>query len=162
MKFELIFPLVIALLWLVKSIVLIRAEERGVVLRLGRMQPEVKPPGLSFIYWPIDTVYRVSLREQTLEVPAREVRVDDRRTLNLGATLKFRVLDALLAFSQVQNYQYALSELASLKLKDVARRQAVEKYLASDETLGENLRKLLGKDAETWGIEILDVQVRPF
>lgn len=150
----------VVVIWLWNSLVRIREGECGVVLRLGRIMPELKQPGLRLILWPTETVYKVSLLEQAVEVPAREFRVDEDRTLCLGAKLTFRVVDALRAISQVHNYRYALSALAETSLGVIVKQQADEKYLPSDGALGEMLQRQLEEDSKAWGIQILNAEVQ--
>src|SRR5579863_9393581 len=60
----------IFLIWFWNSLYVIKEWERGVVLRLGRMQPDAKGAGLRIVFWPIETLYRISLRIETLDVPS--------------------------------------------------------------------------------------------
>jgi regulator of protease activity HflC (stomatin/prohibitin superfamily) len=64
------FAILIFLFWLVNSVYVIKEWERGVVLRLGRMLPEAKGAGLQLVFFPIDKLTRISLRIETLDVPA--------------------------------------------------------------------------------------------
>jgi len=58
----------IVLIWFWNSIYIIKEWERGVVLRLGRLLPEAKGAGIRLVMWPIETLYRISLRLETLDV----------------------------------------------------------------------------------------------
>jgi len=100
------------LLWLWNSINIIKEWERGVVLRLGRLLPEAKGAGLRLVFWPIETLYRISMRLETLDVPPQDIITRDNVSVKVNAVTYFRVVDANLALSQVQNYQYATSQLA--------------------------------------------------
>ena len=65
------------LLWIWNSINIIKEWERGVVLRLGRLLPEAKGAGLRLVFWPIETLYKVSLRLETLDVPPQDIITHD-------------------------------------------------------------------------------------
>ncbi|HET9402902.1 MAG TPA: SPFH domain-containing protein, partial [Candidatus Acidoferrales bacterium] len=65
--------LLIILIWIWNSLYVIKEWERGVVLRLGRLMPIAKGAGLRLVMWPIETLYRISLRLETLDVPSQDI-----------------------------------------------------------------------------------------
>ncbi|MGH9709790.1 MAG: SPFH domain-containing protein, partial [Candidatus Acidiferrales bacterium] len=97
----------ILLIWIFNCIYVLKEWERGVVLRLGRMMPIAKGPGLCLVFYPIDKLIRVSLRIETLDVPPQDVITKDNVSAKVNAVCYFRVVDANLAISQIQNYLYA-------------------------------------------------------
>ncbi|HSK42661.1 MAG TPA: SPFH domain-containing protein, partial [Candidatus Binatia bacterium] len=103
----LLFVLFIFLIWIWNSLYIIKEWERGVVLRLGRLLPEAKSAGLNLVFWPIETLYRINMRLETLDVPPQDIITRDNVSVKVNAVCYFRVVDANLAMSQVQNYQYA-------------------------------------------------------
>ena len=109
--------LLIFLFWFFNSVYVIKEWERGVVLRLGRMLPEAKGAGLRLVFFPIDKLTRISLRIETLDVPPQDVITRDNVSVKVNAVCYFRVVDANLALSQVQNYLYATSQLAQTTLR---------------------------------------------
>src|SRR5690242_21333070 len=107
----------IFLIWFWNSLYIIKEWERGVVLRLGRLLPQAKGAGIRLVFWPIETLYRISLRLETLDVPPQDIITRDNVSVKVNAVCYFRVVDANLALSQVQNYQYATSQLAQTTLR---------------------------------------------
>src|SRR3990170_314546 len=112
-------PLLIFLIWFWNSLYVIKEWERGVVLRLGRMIPEAKPAGLRLVFWPIETLYRISLRTETLDVPSQDIITRDNVSAKVNAVCYFYVVDANLALSKVANYLYATSQLAQTTLRSI-------------------------------------------
>src|SRR5467141_5004941 len=92
----------LVLIWFWNSLYVIKEWERGVVLRLGRMLPEAKAAGLRLVFWPIETLYRIPLRIETLDVPPQDIITRDNVSAKVNAVCNFRVVDANLALSQVQ------------------------------------------------------------
>src|ERR1051326_3820984 len=88
---------VIIILYLMSSIKILREYERGVIFRLGRVLSEPKGPGVILVFAPIDRIVRVSLRIDTLEVPAQDVVTRDNVTVKVNAVIYFRVIDPRLA-----------------------------------------------------------------
>src|SRR6201993_5005320 len=142
------------LLWIWNSINIIKEWERGVVLRLGRLLPEAKGAGLRLVFWPIETLYKVSLRLETLDVPPQDIITRDNVSVKVNAVCYFRVVDANLALSQVQNYQYATSQLAQTTLRSVVGQFELDEILSQRDKVNAKLQIILDQDTEPWGIKV--------
>jgi len=97
----------ILVIYLLSSIKILREYERGVIFRLGRVLPRPKGPGIILVFAPVDRMVRISLRIDTLEVPAQDVVTHDNVTVKVNAVVFFRVIDARLAVLEVANFLYA-------------------------------------------------------
>ena len=151
---------IIGLMWFWNSIYIIKEWERGVVLRLGRLLPKAKTGGLNLVFWPIETLYRVSLRLETLDVPPQDIITHDNVSVKVNAVCYFRVVDANLALSQVQNYQYATSQLAQTTLRSVVGQFDLDEILSQRDKVNEKLQLILDQDTEAWGIKVTKVEVK--
>jgi regulator of protease activity HflC (stomatin/prohibitin superfamily) len=148
------------LLWIWNSINIIKEWERGVVLRLGRLLPEAKGAGLRLVFWPIETLYKVSLRLETLDVPPQDIITRDNVSVKVNAVCYFRVVDANNALSQVQNYQYATSQLAQTTLRSVVGQFELDEILSQRDKVNAKLQIILDQDTEPWGIKVSKVEVK--
>src|SRR5437867_11119917 len=108
------------LIWFWNSLYIIKEWERGVVLRLGRLIPEAKCAGINLVVWPIETLYRINMRIETLDVPPQDLITRDNVSVKVNAVCYFRVVDANLALSHVQNYTYSTSYLTQTTIRSVA------------------------------------------
>jgi regulator of protease activity HflC (stomatin/prohibitin superfamily) len=151
---------IIFLIWFFNSVYVIKEWERGVVLRLGRMLPTPKPAGLCMVFWPIDKLTRLSLRVEALDVPPQDVITRDNISAKVNAVCYFRVVDANLALSQVQNYLYATSQLAQTNLRSVVGQFELDEILGEREKVNERLQLILDQDTEPWGIKVTKVEVK--
>jgi regulator of protease activity HflC (stomatin/prohibitin superfamily) len=151
---------VIALFWLFNSVYVIKEWERGVVLRLGRMLPVAKEAGLQLVFFPIDKLTRISLRIETLDVPPQDVITKDNVSVKVNAVCYFRVVDANLALSQVQNYLYATSQLAQTTLRSLVGQFELDSILSEREKVNAKLQQILDQDTEPWGIKVTKVEVK--
>jgi regulator of protease activity HflC (stomatin/prohibitin superfamily) len=151
---------VIVLFWLFNSIYVIKEWERGVVLRLGRMLPDAKGAGLQLVLYPIDKLTRISLRIETLDVPPQDVITKDNVSVKVNAVCYFRVVDANLALSQVQNYLYATSQLAQTTLRSLVGQFELDSILSEREKVNAKLQQILDQDTEPWGIKVTKVEVK--
>jgi regulator of protease activity HflC (stomatin/prohibitin superfamily) len=150
----------IGLMWLFNSIYVIKEWERGVVLRLGRMQPVSKGPGLRLVLFPIERLTRLSLRTETLDVPPQDVITRDNISVKVNAVCYFRVVDANLALSQVANYLYATSQLAQTNLRSTVGQFELDEILSEREKVNAKLQIILDQDTEPWGIKVSKVEVK--
>jgi len=148
------------LIWIWNSINIIKEWERGVVLRLGRLLPEAKGAGLRLVFWPIEVLYRVNLRLETLDVPPQDIITRDNVSVKVNAVCYFRVVDANLAMSQVQNYQYATSQLAQTTLRSIVGQFELDEILSQREKVNAKLQIILDQDTEPWGIKVSKVEVK--
>jgi len=151
---------VVFLIWLFNSVYVIKEWERGVVLRLGRMLPQPKPAGIRLVFFPIETLTRMSLRIETLDVPPQDVITRDNVSLKVSAVCYFRVVDANLALSQIQNYLYATSQLAQTNLRSVVGQFELDEILSDREKVNAKLQLILDQDTEPWGIKVTKVEVK--
>ena len=151
---------VIFLFWIFNSIYVIKEWERGVVLRLGRMLPEAKGAGLQLVLYPIDKLTRISLRIETLDVPPQDVITRDNVSVKVNAVCYFRVIDANMALSQVQNYLYATSQLAQTTLRSLVGQFELDSILSEREKVNSRLQQILDQDTEPWGIKVTKVEVK--
>ena len=150
----------VGLIWIWNSLYVIKEWERGVVLRLGRMMPEAKPAGLRLVFWPIETLYRIPLRLETLDVPPQDIITRDNVSVKVNAVCYFRVVDANLALSQVQNYLYATSQLAQTTLRSLVGQFELDEILSEREKVNSRLQVILDQDTEAWGIKVAKVEVK--
>src|ERR1700724_2122027 len=148
------------LIWFWNSLYIIKEWERGVVLRLGRLLPEAKGAGVNLVFWPIETLYRISLRLETLDVPPQDIITRDNVSVKVNAVCYFRVVDANLALSQVQNYQYATSQLAQTTLRSLVGQFELDEILSQRDKVNAKLQQILDQDTEPWGIKVTKVEVK--
>jgi regulator of protease activity HflC (stomatin/prohibitin superfamily) len=152
--------LVVILIWFWNSIYIIKEWERGVVLRLGRLLPEAKGAGLRLVFYPIESLTRISMRIETLDVPPQDIITRDNVSVKVNAVCYFRVVDANLALSQVQNYTYATSQLAQTTIRSVVGQFELDEILSQRDKVNAKLQIILDTETEPWGIKVTKVEVK--
>ena len=148
------------LIWFWNSVFVIKEWENGVILRLGRMQTTPKGSGLRIVVWPIDTLYRISLQIETLDVPAQDVITRDNVSAKVNAVCYFKVINANLALSRTKNYIYATSQLAQTTLRSVCGQFELDEILSERDKVNEKLQLILDQDTEPWGIKVTKVELK--
>src|SRR3990167_3383716 len=107
------------LLWFFNSFRILNEYERAVIFRLGRVLDKPKGPGLVLIFWPVDKARIVNLQLITLDVPPQDIITKDNVSAKVNAVAYFKVMDPIKATVEVQDYQYATSQMAQTTLRSV-------------------------------------------
>ena len=152
--------IVVVILYLLSSIKILREYERGVIFRLGRVLSTPKGPGVILVFAPIDRIVKVSLRIDTLEVPAQDVVTRDNVTVKVNAVVYFRVLDPRLAIIEVTNFIYATSQLAQTTLRSVLGEMELDELLSQREKVNVRLQSILDQHTSPWGVKVTMVEVK--
>jgi regulator of protease activity HflC (stomatin/prohibitin superfamily) len=151
---------VILFIWVSACLNVLREYERAVIFRLGRLQKPDKGPGLIFILWPIDKLVRVSLRVVAWDMPPQDIISRDNVSLKVNAVVYFRVISAQQAFVELENYRYAVEQLAQTTLRSVLGEVELDDLLSQREKLNSRLQSILDEHTEPWGIKVTKVEVR--
>jgi regulator of protease activity HflC (stomatin/prohibitin superfamily) len=152
--------ILIVVLYMFSCINVLAEYERGVVFRLGRVMPKPVGPGLIFIFRPIDRFVRVSLRLETLEVPAQDIVTRDNVTVKVNAVVFFRVIEPQKAVLEVSNFLYTTSQLAQTTLRSILGEAELDELLSQRETLNLRLQGVLDTDTAPWGVKVAKVEVK--
>jgi regulator of protease activity HflC (stomatin/prohibitin superfamily) len=155
-----LIAVLILILYLLSSIKILAEYERGVIFRLGRVLPQPKGPGIILVFQPIDRMVRVSLRLETMEVPAQDVVTRDNVTVKVNAVVFFRVLEPQRAILEVANFLYTTSQLAQTTLRSILGEVELDELLSQREKLNLRLQSVLDMDTGPWGIKVVKVEVK--
>lgn len=155
-----ILIIAIVVIYLLSSIKILREYERGVIFRLGRLLAQPKGPGVILVFAPLDRMVRVSLRIDTLEVPAQDVVTRDNVTVKVNAVVYFRVIEPRPAVVEVSNFLYATSQLAQTTLRSVLGEVELDELLSQREKLNVRLQSILDQHTAAWGVKVTLVEVK--
>jgi regulator of protease activity HflC (stomatin/prohibitin superfamily) len=155
-------PVAIAIVLVVvlaASIRILREYERGVVFTLGRFW-KVKGPGLIIIVPVVQQMVRVSLRTTVLDVPEQDVISRDNVSVKVNAVVYYRVLDPERAIIEVEDYQFATSQLAQTTLRSVLGQHELDEMLAERDKLNTDIQQILDDETDAWGIKVSNVELK--
>jgi len=151
--------LIIVLAAALAGVRIFKEYERGVVFRLGRLV-SFRGPGLSFIIPFIEKMVRVDLRTLTLNVPPQDVITRDNVSVKVAAVVYFRVLDPNKALTQVENYLFAISQLAQTTLRSVCGQAELDQILSQRERIDAQIQQIVDEQTDPWGIKVSLVAVK--
>jgi regulator of protease activity HflC (stomatin/prohibitin superfamily) len=156
----LLILVLIVVLYLISSIKILAEYERGVIFRLGKLLPAPKGPGLIFVFAPIDRIVRVGLRTVVLDVPPQDVITHDNVSVKVNAVVYFRVMDPLKAIVEVENFNYATSQLSQTTLRSVLGQVDLDDLLSKRDHLNQQLQQILDQRTDPWGVKVSAVEVK--
>lgn len=142
------------------SVRVVKQIERGVVFRLGRVQPALRRPGLTAIVPVVDHLKRVNVQVVTMPVPAQDGITRDNVTVRVDAVVYFKVIDPVRAVVEVQDYLFAISQVAQTSLRSIIGKSELDDLLANREPINQGLELMLDTPAANWGIEIDRVEIK--
>jgi regulator of protease activity HflC (stomatin/prohibitin superfamily) len=143
------------------SLRVVQQFEEGVVFRLGRVQDPPRGPGLTLLVPVVDRMLKVNRQVMTLSVPAQDCITRDNVSVRVDAVVYFRVVDAVKAAVNVQNYQFAISQLAQTSLRSVIGKAELDDLLSNREKLGTELTEIIDAPSEVpWGVKVERVEVK--
>lgn len=142
------------------SVRVVKQVERGVVFRLGRAQQELRPPGVTRLVPVVDRMTRVNVQVVTLPVPAQDGITRDNVTVRVDAVVYFRVHDPMRAIVEVQDYGFAISQVAQTSLRSIIGKSELDDLLSNRDRLNQGLELMLDTPAASWGIEIDRVEIK--
>jgi regulator of protease activity HflC (stomatin/prohibitin superfamily) len=155
-----LFAVFILLLFVFKWVNILKEYERAVTFWLGRLSHHPKGPGLVLIFWPFETMVRISLRTIVHDVPSQDIITKDNVSVKVNAVVYFRVVEADKAVVQVENYLYATSQLAQTTLRSVLGQATLDELLSERDKLNLALQKVIDEHTQPWGIKISLVEVK--
>src|SRR6202162_3524591 len=156
----LLFAGFVLLILFFKWVNILKEYERAVTFWLGRLSKEPKGPGLVLIFWPFETMVRISLRTIVHDVPSQDIITRDNVSVKVNAVVYFRVVDPNKAVVQVENYLYATSQLAQTTLRSILGQAMLDELLSEREKLNVELQKVIDEHTQPWGIKVSLVEVK--
>ncbi|MFF9037926.1 slipin family protein [Streptomyces sp. NPDC014892] len=138
----------------------VKQYERGVVFRLGRLRGTPRTPGFTMVVPGIDHIRKVNMQIVTMPVPAQEGITRDNVTVRVDAVVYFKVVDAANAVVQVEDYRFAVSQMAQTSLRSIIGKSDLDDLLSNREKLNQGLELMIDSPAVEWGVTIDRVEIK--
>jgi regulator of protease activity HflC (stomatin/prohibitin superfamily) len=138
----------------------IKQYERGLVFRFGRVLEAVRGPGLTAIVPGVDRLRKVNMQIVTMPVPAQDGITRDNVTVKVDAVVYFNVVDPVRAVVNVQDYLFAVSQVAQTSLRSMIGKSELDDLLSNREHLNQGLEVMIDSPALNWGIHIDRVEIK--
>jgi regulator of protease activity HflC (stomatin/prohibitin superfamily) len=152
--------LVILLIWVITGVRVINQYERGVVLRLGKLRPGVKEPGLRLIIPIVDQMRKVSIRIVTLPVDGQKIITKDNVSIDVAAVAYYQVADPIKSVVEIENVINATYQIAQTTVRNVVGQSALDEVLSQTSVINDKIKKILDVATAKWGIYVSTVELK--
>ncbi|MEL7487399.1 MAG: slipin family protein [Pseudomonadota bacterium] len=139
---------------------ILKEYEKGVVFTLGRVGRRAAGPGLVILIPVIQQMRKVDMRTLVHDVPTQDVISQDNVSVKVNAVIYYRVVDAVRAVVQVENYMAATSQLAQTTLRSVLGKHDLDEMLQERDKLNKDIQEILDTQTEAWGIKVSNVEIK--
>jgi regulator of protease activity HflC (stomatin/prohibitin superfamily) len=108
----------------------------------------------------IDKMVRVSLRLVVMDVDPQDVITKDNVSVKVNAVIYFRVIDSTKAIIEVEDFNYAMSQLAQTTIRSVCGQAELDELLSEREKINSELQEILDTHTDPWGIKVATVELK--
>ncbi len=150
---------IIVLIIILRSIVQINEYERGVKFAYGKFSKILKP-GWSVVLPIIESYKKVDIRTKSVDVPEQDAITKDNVSVRINAVIYYKIFDASKAILEVENFYYAVSQLAQTTMRNAVGGVDLDELLSEREKLSEQICKIIDEATDPWGIKVENVELK--
>jgi len=151
--------IIIAIVIILASIRQINQYERGVKFTMGRFTG-IMGPGWRLVVPVFQTYQKVDMRIKAVDVPDQEAITKDNISVKVNAVIYYQVSDSEKAIIKVQNFFFAVSQLAQTTMRNVVGEVNLDELLSNRDEIAEKIRSIVDKATDAWGIKVDSVELK--
>ncbi len=151
--------LVIIAIILLRSIVQVNEYERGIKFNLGKFAKIMKP-GWNIVLPIIQSYKKVDIRTKAVDVPEQDAITKDNVSVRINAVIYYKIFDASKAILEVENFYFAVSQLAQTTMRNAVGSVSLDELLAEREKLSDTICKIIDQATDPWGIKVENVELK--
>lgn len=155
----LIVVLIIIGIVLLRSIVQINEYERGVKFCKGKFT-KILEPGWRIIIPIFESYKKIDIRTKAVDVPEQDAITKDNVSVRINAVIYYKIFDASKALLEVENFYYAVSQLAQTTMRNVVGSVSLDELLTEREKLSESICKIIDEATDPWGVKVENVELK--
>ena len=156
MRFLLVLGIVVLLI-IIRSIRQIDEYQRGVLFTFGKFD-KILNPGWHVILPIVQSFKKIDIRTKTVDVPEQEAITKDNVSIKINAVLYYKIFDASKAVIAVENFNYAVSQLAQTTMRNMVGAVSLDELLSEREKISTQMCEILDKATDPWGIKVENVE----
>ena len=141
------------------SIRQINEYERGILFKFGKYRRTLTP-GWHVIFPIIHSYKKVDVRTKAVDVPAQEAITRDNVSIIINAVLYYKIFDASKSIIAVQDFNYAVSQLAQTTMRNIVGSVSLDELLTEREKLSTEICKIVDEETDPWGIKVENVELK--
>lgn len=144
---------------LVSSIKQITEYERGILFRFGKFA-RILEPGWHFILPIVHTYQKVDIRTKAVDVPEQDAITKDNVSIRINAVLYYKLFNAAKSVIAVENYQYAVSQLAQTTMRNAVGSVTLDELLSDREKISTDICQIIDEATDPWGVKVENVELK--
>jgi regulator of protease activity HflC (stomatin/prohibitin superfamily) len=158
--FDVFIPLLfIVIIFFIVTIKQINEYQRGVKFRLGRYSSTLEP-GWHIVIPVFEQLRKVDIRVKAVDVEHQEAITRDNISARINAVIYYKVSDAAKAIIEVENYRFAISQLAQTTMRNVVGEMELDELLSQREQASQKIKSIVDTLTDPWGIKIDNVELK--
>ena len=159
MEFLFWIILILVVCLLLSSIRQIDEYERGILFQFGKFK-KLLNPGWNIVLPVIQSYQKVDIRTKAVDVPEQDAITKDNVTIRINAVIYYKVFDASKAIIAVENFRYAVSQLAQTTMRNTVGAVSLDELLSEREKISEEICTIIDKATDPWGIKVENVELK--
>ncbi len=153
------FIIIIVVIILLRSIVQIDEYERGVKFSRGKFS-KIMQPGWNLVLPIFESYKKIDIRTKVVDVPEQDVITKDNVSVRINAVIYYKIFDASKAILEVENFYYAVSQLAQTTMRNVVGSVSLNELLGEREKISVEICKIIDEATDPWGIKVENVELK--
>ena len=133
--------------------------ERGILFTFGKFS-KVLSPGWKIVFPVIQSYRKVDIRTKAVDVPEQETITKDNVSIRINAVIYYKIFDAGKAICEVQDYYYAVSQLAQTTMRNVVGSVTLDELLSEREKISNGICEVIDKATDPWGVKVENVELK--
>lgn len=150
---------IIVVVILLRSIVQIDEYERGVKFSKGKFS-KIMQPGWNLVLPIFESYKKIDIRTKVVDVPEQDVITKDNVSVRINAVIYYKIFDASKAILEVENFYYAVSQLAQTTMRNVVGSVSLNELLGEREKISVEICKIIDEATDPWGIKVENVELK--
>ncbi|MBQ7030862.1 MAG: slipin family protein [Bacilli bacterium] len=151
--------LVVAIILVIGSIKQVNEYERGIKFTLGKFS-KIMEPGWNLVFPIFQSYKKVDIRTKAVDVPEQEAITKDNVSIRINAVLYYKIFDASKAVIAVENFNYAVSQLAQTTMRNIVGSVSLDELLSQRDKISSEICKIVDEATDPWGIKVENVELK--
>lgn len=151
--------IVVIVLIILSSIKQIDEYERGIKFTRGKFS-KIMNPGWNFVLPIFQSFKKVDIRTKAVDVPEQDAITKDNVSVRINAVIYYKIFDASKAILAVENFYYAVSQLAQTTMRNAVGEVNLDELLSERETISDKICTIIDKATDPWGIKVENVELK--
>ena len=151
--------IIIVILIFLSSLKQINEYERGIKFTLGKYS-KIMNPGINFVMPIFQSYKKIDIRTKVVDVPNQEAITKDNVSIGINAVVYYKIFDAAKAILEVENFHYAVSQLAQTTMRNTVGTVTLDELLTEREKISNTIQKIVDEASDPWGVKVENVELK--